>query len=978
METQIPNHTLSHGWQLAIDPENRGRGEHWFDSIRPEAQEAPVPGVIQQVYPGYYGVAWYWLRFVPVAIPDSAHRAQIHFHGMVRYLGEVWLNGHFLGSYEGGEAPFDLDATPALAKDEANLLAVRVLSPGNDPIDGYVLNEVPMGGDYGGIALPVEYRVVPAIRTVDLFARPSIHDGSVPVTVIVRNDTARAVPCRLTGQIGSAMPGGIAIENMVETVLTAAPGEQSLELQLNVAQPHLWDLDDPHLYRVSVRLEATVAGQPIVDEASVRCGFREFRVENGFFRLNGRRIYVRQTHTGNHVPYSQIAPVQPDLVRRDLINAKACGFNSIRFLKGPAWPDQLDFCDELGLMIYEECGGSWLTRDSPHFAERYDRNMAALVRRDRNHPCVTIWGLLNETRDGPIFRHAVEYLPQLRQLDPTRLVLLSSGRWDGQLGIGSLSNPGSADWEYQWGAEAPGAPAVPFANVGTVFQADVPAYVAGLGDVHVYPFVPHTPFTLTFFRQLARDSKPVFLSEYGVGSMMNVVRELRKFEQDNARLDLSDVSTIRSWAEKLEADWQRMGFDGVYPFVEDLLRDSQRLHIRQRLFGFDLIRSNPNLCGFNCTGILDHGLSGEGLWTFTREFKPGIVDALCDGWSPVRWCLLIDPMHAYAGRKIKIEALLANEDVLPPGVYPVRFRISGPPGVVWEKRIELRLPDAPVGSDPPLAVPALSEEITLSGPAGVYELAAYMERGGAPAGGRLKFYLSDAAALPKMNTRVTTWGIEPRVLQWLADHGVVSHAFNPAAVSPVGVILVGTPAEAERDHTHWAELIRCVARGSIAIFLAPTVFAKGDDAVAWLPLAQKGRCYEFRDWIYHKECVAKPHPILAGLQPKGIMDWEYYGPVISHWMFEGQDTPDEVVIGAFAAGYIPGGYFAGVLMGAYHLGAGQFLLNSLSILDNVNRHPAADRLLLNLIETSAGSIAQAPAPVPADLDSLLEAIGYGR
>ena len=41
-------------------------------------------------------------------------------------------------------------------------------------------------------------------------------------------------------------------------------------------------------------------------------------------------------------------------------------------------------------------------------------------------------------------RHAVGYLPRLRDLDESRLVLLSSGRWDGDLGVGSVSNPGEA------------------------------------------------------------------------------------------------------------------------------------------------------------------------------------------------------------------------------------------------------------------------------------------------------------------------------------------------------------------------------------------------------------------------------------------------------------------------------------------------------------------------------------------------------
>lgn len=73
--------------------------------------------------------------------------------------------------------------------------------------------------------------------------------------------------------------------------------------------------------------------------------------------------------------------------------------------------------------------------------------------------------------------------------------------------------------------------------------------------------------------------------------------------------------------------------------VEDMLRDSQRLHARQRLIGFDLIRSNPQICGYNLTGLLDHALTGEGLWSFWREWKPGILDALVDGWAPLRWCL---------------------------------------------------------------------------------------------------------------------------------------------------------------------------------------------------------------------------------------------------------------------------------------------------------------------------------------------------
>ncbi len=126
--------------------------------------------------------------------------------------------------------------------------------------------------------------------------------------------------------------------------------------------------------------------------------------------------------------------------------------------------------------------------------------------------------------------------------------------------------------------------------------------------------------------------------------------------------------------------------------------------------------------------------------------------------------------------------------------------------------------------------------------------------------------------------------------------------------------------------------------------------------MAWLPLAKKGRCYEFNDWLYHKECVAKAHPVFEGLQGRGILDWYYYGPVIPHHLFDGQETPAEVIAAAFAAGYSTrGGYASGILLGAYHFGEGQFILNTFPVLDQLDHHPAADRLLLNLVKYAASS-----------------------
>lgn len=970
-------------WQLKIDALNQGREELWFSRVQAETCAAPVPGTIQQVVPDYHGVVWYWHTFRPIQRAAPTERYLVTF-ASVDYLADVWLNGVPIGGHEGADGPFTLDATNALQPGGDNLLAVRVLNPTDEPIDGIMLAETPHrnkaiqnwhpGKCYntGGIESSVLLVVAPVVRIVDLFVSPDVATGQIRVAVTIRNDSDAAVTGSVALTTGPANSGEV-LDYTRSSNAAYAPGETNFECSVSLTSPRLWDLHDPYLYYVTATLDARGADDATMKhQRSVRCGFRDFRVVNGYFRLNDRRIFVRSTHTGNLCPMGMDRAHELEFLRRDLVYARASGFNMVRFIAKPATPEQLDLCDELGLLVYEESQASWCLGDSEWMAERYDRSMREMILRDRNHPSLAIWGMLNETKDGPVFRHATTALALVRALDDSRLVLLSSGRWDAQPAIGSVSNPGSHNWEHVWGGEAAGA-----APVSANWEPHLLAYLERAGDAHLYPAVPHPPAIINHIRTLGHGTKPVFLSEYGIGSLFNTIHEYHMFEQDGARTDVPEAVLIRSMADNLVADWERFGMDEVYAFPEDMLRESQRLHARQRLLGFDLIRSNPNICGYNLTGMLDHAITGEGLWTYWREWKPGIVDVLSDGWSPLRWCLFCDPLHGYAGRTFKIEAVLANEDVLNPGIYPVRLRVIGPRGVVWEKTTVVDIPAPEDGQDGPLAVPVLCEEVVFDGPAGVYEFAARLERGGSPAGGRLKFHVADAANLPRLQQSVALWGIDDHVERWLQAHGVTCQPFEAAALEHNQVILVGDLSAQAEDLNGWQTLARRIAQGSTAVFLSPQAFKRGDDPVGWLPLVNKGRCYAFNDWLYHKECVSKAHPIFAGLQPQGVMDWDYYGPVIPHDLFDGQDTPDDVAAAAFATGHSrPGGYASGILVGSYHFGAGAFFLNTLRILEHIDRHPAADRLLLNLLSTAAEATSALSVPLPADFDTRLANIGY--
>jgi len=62
-----------------------------------------------------------------------------------------------------------------------------------------------------------------------------------------------------------------------------------------------------------------------------------------------------------------------------LLFAKTSGFNTVRFISGMAHPYQLDMCDEIGLLVYEESLAAWVLADSPKMKERYDRSTREMV-----------------------------------------------------------------------------------------------------------------------------------------------------------------------------------------------------------------------------------------------------------------------------------------------------------------------------------------------------------------------------------------------------------------------------------------------------------------------------------------------------------------------------------------------------------------------------------------------------------------------
>ncbi len=873
------------------------------------------------------------------------------------------------------------------------------------------------------------------------------------------------------------------------------------------------------------------------DERSVRCGFREFRFENGCFRLNGRRIFLRSSHTCNHFPIGQRLPHDPDLARRDLLDVKVMGFNTIRFIWGGAERYQLDLCDEIGLMVYEESFASDSLADSPKMQEFFDRSVGELIRRDRNHPSIVIWGLLNEAGDNPAFRHATQMLPLVRSLDRARMVFLNAGRFDGQVvGAGGAfskvhlwnSSTGGEPWivlnpesqplptpfgfawpsrqiclhpgpngEFsaaRWTAPASGQVAISARFTGlpasmpattdvhvlhrsrplfdsainvnghpnsaaysgriTVAKGEAIDFVVGFGnqtyasdttgleaslqfdsgaaydvakdfshsenpngpwsygslkpgplpdaatfalyprreyrtgigsianpgstqwedlltDMHYYPRVPHSGAVINALRTLSGPT-PVFLSEYGIGSAVDLWRVTRHFER-LGKAETEDAQFYRDKLNRYLADWQRWKLDQLYARPEDFFAESLRKMAGQRTLGLNAIRSNPKIVGYSLTGMNDHVSCGEGLTTTFRELKPGTVDAMFEGFAPLRWCLFAEPVNVYRGAKVRLEAVLANEDALPPGDYPALVQVIGPENLrVFERKVAVTIPARKDGAEPPLAFPVFTEEMPIDGPAGKYRLLATLEKGGAPTGGEIEFYVADPSRMPAVETEVVFWGDDPPVSKWLAAHQIKTRPFTAGEQKAREVILVGSrpPADAAAA---FAALAQHIARGSTAIFLSPEVFRKGDSNVGWLPLTNKGSLTPIQGWLYLKDEWAKRHPLFDGLPAGGLMDYTFYRELIPDAVWMGQEPPAEAVAGALKASQ---DYASGLMLSVYPFGAGRFILNTLLVRENLGSHPVAEHLLRNWLRYAARDLDQPLVDPPAHFEAQLKSIGY--
>ena len=349
------------------------------------------------------GIGWYRKHFTtpltshPSPLtphPSPLTSSYIYFEGVYN-RSEVYLNGHLLGKRPNGYASFLYDMTPYLNKEgEDNVLAVRV--------------------DHSRQADSRWYTGSGIYRDVWLVRAPESHlaqwGSAWRLKKITKQQAVVEVDIETAGNPATGLTAEVLMTdaegNTVARTKTTLACPAKKTVTLTVKNPHRWSLDDTYLYYIETRLSNG-------DHSLMRAGLRtlQFDPDHGF-ALNGKWMKVKGVCL-HHDAGVLGAAVPPEVWHHRLEELKKIGVNAIRMSHNPQAPVVYDLCDELGFLVMDEASDEWefpkrkwiegWNRGTPgyegtfdFFEEWIDRDVADMVRRDRNHPSVFLWSIGNE------------------------------------------------------------------------------------------------------------------------------------------------------------------------------------------------------------------------------------------------------------------------------------------------------------------------------------------------------------------------------------------------------------------------------------------------------------------------------------------------------------------------------------------------------------------------------------------------------
>lgn len=325
-----------------------------------------------------------WYRRTLRAQADGLVRI-LRFDG-VHMDCDVLLNGETLCTHHYGYTCFDVDMTDHLHEGENTLMV-------------HVRHRSPCSRWYTGAGI---------FRDVQLMELPQDH--IVPDGVYVHSEET---------------PEGWRVQITTETVGEGEVHQRLLDAQgvtvaegsgadcvLTVLQPQLWSCEAPYLYT----LESTFGKHSVRQ----RVGLRSIRMDPdmGLF-VNGQPVKLHGVCL-HHDLGALGAAFHEKAARRQLRLMQRMGANALRTAHNPPARQVMEMCDEMGILVLNELYDMWHRAKTPYDNARFfdtdmEQDVAAWVRRDRNHPSLLMWSVGNEIQETLIDADAPEITRRLME-----------------------------------------------------------------------------------------------------------------------------------------------------------------------------------------------------------------------------------------------------------------------------------------------------------------------------------------------------------------------------------------------------------------------------------------------------------------------------------------------------------------------------------------------------------------------------------
>ncbi len=626
----------------------------------------------------FTGVGWYRRSFnVPALAP--AERVVLHCEG-VADESVLWINGREVGRHCGGHVPFAFDVTDAVKPGAPNLLAMRVF-------DAETRTTYELGGAWNECYLTVN----PQIHARRMLLAPQIAAANVVVDTWLVNPGSSSVTAQVAARIHSyptPWAKGPRYDEMLPLgSVNLDPGVNRRRFTVPMRDPVCWSTTNPFLYVLELKVGDQSAGK-------TRFGFREFKTDQSYFLLNGRREWLRALQY-HHLRVFDLRPDiviydQADFMKRYLMAMKSYNVNMIYALAVVSPRLFYDLCDELGILIYDEwvCAGSGTPVNTPIVSEPDLGEIDAWVYLHHNHPSIvmrSLGGELFERYKPPTVKTYKEYLDPLydrvKALDmQNRPLCVSSGRhlWiqGGKTDFCDLHfYPGGISGS--WTEEA--------AVVGNVWDAMLTMYGREM------------PLIQFEFNGLGRTLYPeeaaarkAGLSAQGNWNRQAFIELVEKPPAWDAwTRALTGLNGLRLYLAGNDL-WERYGVTTQQRIIKNALEEVRRCG--------DLLQGvAPYLDGFEITEVLV-----DGKLLNNREYARGRLDGnlaervfvASEAYADMRrvynpWfvCLDLFDHHVFAGGALKARVYAMNDTQSDSSDWRVRMRVRAPDGRLLDDRL---------------------------------------------------------------------------------------------------------------------------------------------------------------------------------------------------------------------------------------------------------------------------------------------------